>query len=92
MQIKSEIEAGHFKPNCALVIVNFMIRHGIITPDSGRHCIWMLLLLHYSSLEYVGSQTASLEWNVLMLCNEEYQGILYLYQKIYNYVFAATNI
>jgi len=35
VQIKSEMEAGTFKPNCALVILNFMIRHGIITPDSG---------------------------------------------------------
>lgn len=25
-----------FKPNCALVVLDFMIRHGLITPDNGE--------------------------------------------------------
>ena len=35
VQIKEEIAADHFKPNCALVCVKFMIRHGLVTPESG---------------------------------------------------------
>jgi len=34
-QVKSEMAAEHFKPNCALVILKFMIRKGLIDPDTG---------------------------------------------------------
>lgn len=32
-QIKSLMEQGRFKPNCALVIIDFLIRHGHISPE-----------------------------------------------------------
>jgi hypothetical protein len=27
---------GEFKPNCALLILDFFIRHGILTPDNEK--------------------------------------------------------
>ena len=30
------IASGEFKPNCAIVILDFLIRHGIIQPDDGE--------------------------------------------------------
>ena len=27
---------GNFKPNCALCIVDYLTRHGYITPDAGK--------------------------------------------------------
>lgn len=32
-EIYSRIKGGEFKPNCVLVIIDFLIRHGFITPD-----------------------------------------------------------
>jgi hypothetical protein len=37
LQIKKSIIGEEFKPNCALVIVDFMFRHGLITPDNGMY-------------------------------------------------------
>eukprot|EP01137_Pigoraptor_chileana_P027174 Opistho-2@9449 len=33
-RIRSELVGGSFKPNCALIIVDFMVRWGILSPDS----------------------------------------------------------
>lgn len=33
-EVLRQLEAGRFKPNCGLVIVDFLIRHGIVTPES----------------------------------------------------------
>lgn len=30
-------ETRDFKPNCCLVIIDFMIRHGVLTPDQARY-------------------------------------------------------
>ena len=35
LQIKKAIVADEFKFTCALVMVDFFFRHGIITPDEG---------------------------------------------------------
>ena len=35
--------AGKFKPNCILVICNFLIRHGLITADKGVFLISVCL-------------------------------------------------
>lgn len=33
-EVKSRILAGEFKPNCGLVIIDFLTRHGYITPEN----------------------------------------------------------
>ncbi|KAG0128307.1 NUDIX hydrolase domain-like protein [Tuber indicum] len=33
-QVKAELAKGNFKPNCSLVLLDFFIRHGIITPEN----------------------------------------------------------
>ncbi|XP_046852027.1 nudix hydrolase 24, chloroplastic-like [Xenia sp. Carnegie-2017] len=35
--VKEKIVDGEFKPNSAIVILNFMIRHGVIHPDTERN-------------------------------------------------------
>ena len=35
-QLQYLITSDDFKPNCSLVVLDFMIRKGIITPDSGK--------------------------------------------------------
>lgn len=34
--MKEKIATDEFKPNCALVVLDFMIRHGLVTPDNGE--------------------------------------------------------
>ena len=34
-QVKELIATNEFKPNCALVLLDFFIRHGTIDPDTG---------------------------------------------------------
>jgi len=34
--VKEKIATDEFKPNCALVVLDFMIRHGLVTPDNGE--------------------------------------------------------
>ena len=36
LQVKEKIATDQFKPNCALVVLDFLMRHGLITPDSGK--------------------------------------------------------
>ncbi|KAI0391996.1 NUDIX hydrolase domain-like protein [Xylariaceae sp. FL0594] len=33
-EVREELARGHFKPNCGLVIVDFFVRHGIITREN----------------------------------------------------------
>lgn len=33
-QVLSALHAGRFKPNCGLTLVDFFIRHGLVTPDN----------------------------------------------------------
>ncbi len=33
-QVQEAMAKGQFKPNCAMVLLDFFIRHGILTPDS----------------------------------------------------------
>ena len=35
-KVKTLIATDEFKPNSALVILDFLIRHGFIEPDSGK--------------------------------------------------------
>lgn len=33
-EVMSQLRAGQFKPNCGMVIVDFLLRHGLIDPES----------------------------------------------------------
>lgn len=35
-EVKEHLAKGEFKPNCALVILDFFIRHGVLTPDTEK--------------------------------------------------------
>jgi isopentenyldiphosphate isomerase len=48
-EVVAEVKAGHFKPNCALVIVDFLIRHGIITPENEPNYHDIVLRCHRKS-------------------------------------------
>ncbi|CDH59826.1 thiamin pyrophosphokinase-related protein [Lichtheimia corymbifera JMRC:FSU:9682] len=45
-QVKKTILNGEWKPNCALVAIDFMIRHGIITADNEPNFIDISTRLH----------------------------------------------
>ena len=36
LQVKEMLVGGDFKPNCAMVVLDFLIRHSCIEPDTGR--------------------------------------------------------
>ena len=33
-EVLSALHSGYFKPNCGLILVDFLIRHGLVTPES----------------------------------------------------------
>ncbi|CAG8839599.1 30543_t:CDS:2 [Gigaspora margarita] len=45
-EVKNHILANEFKPNCALVIIDFMIRHSIIKPENEPSYLEILSRLH----------------------------------------------
>ncbi|CAO1619990.1 unnamed protein product [Parajaminaea phylloscopi] len=45
-QIRTRMQAGEFKPNCALVIIDFLIRHGVITAETEPRYMQVVSLLH----------------------------------------------
>ncbi|KAL7271051.1 hypothetical protein RUND412_006215 [Rhizina undulata] len=45
-KIKEELAKGNFKPNCALVLIDFFIRHGVITPENEPDYIEIVSRLH----------------------------------------------
>lgn len=45
-EIKEELAKGSFKPNCAIVLIDFFIRHGIITPDNEPDYIEICSRIH----------------------------------------------
>lgn len=45
-EVKQHLAQGEFKPNCALVLVDFFIRHGIITAENEQHYIEIVARLH----------------------------------------------
>ncbi|KAK9448023.1 NUDIX hydrolase domain-like protein [Limtongia smithiae] len=45
-KVLSEIAAGHFKPNTALVTIEFLIRHGVITPENEPDYVEILARMH----------------------------------------------
>ncbi|KAH8901342.1 hypothetical protein GQ53DRAFT_835180 [Thozetella sp. PMI_491] len=44
--IKIAMENGEFKTNCAVVLIHFFIRHGIITPENERDYLELITRMH----------------------------------------------
>ncbi|MCJ1409252.1 hypothetical protein MMC19_003331 [Ptychographa xylographoides] len=44
--VQDALRNGEFKPNCALVLLDFFVRHGILTAESEEHYVEMVSRLH----------------------------------------------
>lgn len=47
-QIQNLIMSGEFKPNCALVVLDFMMRHGLVTHDDEPNYAYLVEKMHIS--------------------------------------------
>ncbi|KAI1822240.1 NUDIX hydrolase domain-like protein [Xylaria intraflava] len=45
-EVRAELARGHFKPNCALILIDFFVRHGIITAANEPDYAEILQRLH----------------------------------------------
>lgn len=45
-EVKAAMAKGEFKPNCALVVLDFFIRHGILTPENEKDYVEIVARLH----------------------------------------------
>ncbi|KAF7513015.1 hypothetical protein GJ744_011281 [Endocarpon pusillum] len=45
-EVKTALTEGQFKPNCALVLLDFFVRHGVLTPDNEPDYIEIVSRLH----------------------------------------------
>lgn len=36
-EVRQSIQAEEWKPNCAAVMVDFMVHHGLVTPENDDH-------------------------------------------------------
>lgn len=45
-EIRDAMAAGEFKPNCALVMMDFFVRHGILTPENEKDYLKIVPRLH----------------------------------------------
>ena len=45
-EVKRHLAMGDFKPNCALVLLDFFVRHGILTAENEKHYIEIISRLH----------------------------------------------
>jgi 8-oxo-dGTP pyrophosphatase MutT (NUDIX family) len=45
-EVKQAMENGEFKPNCALVVLDFLIRHGFLTTENEPNLIEIVSRLH----------------------------------------------
>lgn len=45
-QVQEAMAAGQFKPNCAVILVDFFIRHGILAPEIEKDYIEIVARLH----------------------------------------------
>ncbi|KAI9023904.1 NUDIX hydrolase domain-like protein, partial [Hyaloraphidium curvatum] len=48
-EVLSDVRAGRFKPNCAIIAVDFLIRHGFITPENEPEYLAVTARLHKES-------------------------------------------
>lgn len=45
-EVQEHLAKGEFKPNCAAVMIDFFIRHGILTPENEKNFIEIVARLH----------------------------------------------
>ncbi|KAJ1977042.1 hypothetical protein H4R35_002451 [Dimargaris xerosporica] len=45
-QVKEQLLAGSFKPNCALVALDFLVRHAVLCPDTEPQYLDLLTCMH----------------------------------------------
>lgn len=45
-EVERLLREGQFKPNCALVLLDFFVRHGILTPENEKDYIGIVARLH----------------------------------------------
>ncbi|KAF2645294.1 thiamine pyrophosphokinase-related protein-like protein [Massarina eburnea CBS 473.64] len=45
-EVKAAMATGEFKPNCAMVMIDFFIRHGILTPENEKDYVEIVARLH----------------------------------------------
>ncbi|CRG84360.1 putative protein YJR142W [Talaromyces islandicus] len=45
-EVKQSLSGGEWKPNCSMVIIDFLVRHGIITPDSEPDYLEIVARMH----------------------------------------------
>ena len=45
-EVQAAMAKGEFKPNCALVVLDFLIRHGVLTPANEKDYIEIVSRLH----------------------------------------------
>lgn len=50
-EVQDGLAGGKFKPNCALLLLEFLVRHAIVTPETEPHYIEIVSRLH-RRLEY----------------------------------------
>ncbi len=45
-EVRAELARGAFKPNCALVVLDFLVRHRLLTPDDEPHLAEIVRRMH----------------------------------------------
>jgi 8-oxo-dGTP pyrophosphatase MutT (NUDIX family) len=45
-EVKAALARGEFKPNCALILIDFLIRHGIITIENENNYVEIVSRVH----------------------------------------------
>jgi len=45
-KVKEKLSQGLFKPNCTLVVLDFFIRHNILTPENDPNYLEIVARLH----------------------------------------------
>ncbi|KAI9821792.1 MAG: hypothetical protein M1827_002373 [Pycnora praestabilis] len=45
-KVQTALRQGEFKPNCALVLLDFFVRHGILTPENEKDYIEIVSRIH----------------------------------------------
>jgi isopentenyldiphosphate isomerase len=45
-ETKKALANGEFKPNCAVVLIDFFLRHGILTPENEKDFLQIITRIH----------------------------------------------
>jgi len=78
-QVKDLLVSEEFKPNCAMVVLDFLIRHAIIEPDSGlvsNHLVecdsWLFMMIKTVNLRFLLFQSPIIT-NSWLDCTDHYK-------------------